>query len=152
MNLNSKLIANITMQCNLSNSLKIANRLVSRQQICYINNVNFDRDAQFVKMCRLSSGKIHAVILFLSLFVIIVPVNSYVYKFIFDPAKFMVQCKNTNYDPIQKYFDQTNLNLTVASDNTLHISGYIFVTIDPLDLPLTVREMPCVRRNVIYNL
>ncbi|XP_037031350.1 uncharacterized protein LOC119070917 [Bradysia coprophila] len=68
------------------------------------------------------------------------PVHSVMYQIVFDPAKFMIPCKDTKND-INEFFDLTKLNISLASESTMKVTGTLAAYEDyGADTPLSVHQ------------
>lgn len=74
-----------------------------------------------------------------------VPVDSVKHKVVFEPTKMFTQCKNSDLPPLQTYFDLSHLKFKVISDNSLQITGYVTLNVDPPEAPMSVWNLNWLR-------
>lgn len=68
---------------------------------------------------------------FVTLLLVAIPisVDSVLYRLVFDPSKFMIDCKDTK-NSIYDVFDFTKLNISLSDDNKMKLIGSIAVNDD----------------------
>lgn len=78
-------------------------------------------------MGRLHFNKVYTVASIFLIFIIATPilVNSILYKVNFEPTKIFHPCKDKNLPPLSDFVDLSNLDVSVNSDNTLAVKGFV---------------------------
>lgn len=95
---------------------------------------------KLVKMCRFYSKEMVTLTLSIAFVFAIVHVECFKYKFAFDPSKFLLPCKDTDYKSVHDFFDFSNLNLTIGTNNVLNMKGYVLLVFNATKSPLVVRN------------
>lgn len=72
----------------------------------------------------MARSQLISAIYFVTLLFVAIPisVDSVLYKLVFDPSKFMIDCKDTK-NSVYDFFDFTKLNFSLSNDNKMKISG-----------------------------